>query len=367
MALAVLACAAALMLGACDSSTTEPTDERFGIAVVAETPGGEPVVGLRVAIRPCIDVNLTGGQGDPCVADAPTAPTQPAAIAKTSGVTYQGFEVETSGLLLEALLFFRWRTTMEVNNRGFEVQIREASAEEYEVLGFVEGAGTIEELQFYEFRITITVGSYVLRLRQEDLDGTSTFSDEVPVTYEAPPIPSSRLTSVYPNPFTDQTTLDYFIGDESPNTRVDIVDLAGNVVYTNDEPLQPARGYRIQWTAEGVPSGVYTVRVRVDDEVVGAFAVARWAVLPDDAIDGSDVRGATNAMGTFETLDVMLAPAFYGPDELEYRGLNNELLGTFALPERVRVTLIDPATGAQQAYDRAIVDGPNTFALTWDQ
>ena len=105
MALAVLACAAALMLGACDSSTTEPTDERFGIAVVAETPGGEPVVGLRVAIRPCIDVNLTGGQGDPCVADAPTAPTQPAAIAKTSGVTYQGFEVETSGLLLEALLF----------------------------------------------------------------------------------------------------------------------------------------------------------------------------------------------------------------------------------------------------------------------
>ncbi|MEL7168842.1 MAG: T9SS type A sorting domain-containing protein [Bacteroidota bacterium] len=290
--MAVFACAAALMLGACDSSTTEPApiDERFGIAVVAETPGGEPVEGLRVAMRPCFPVLVEGRLQDECATAVPAAPSQPAARAAASGIA----DVPSDFV------------------RG----------------DFVRGEA-VEALQ---------VRSGV----------------------------STQLGNAYPVPFSETTTYEYRVGTDGEAVTIEVADLAGGVVTVVDGNTNLG-DHREQWRPDTLPSGVYVLRLRSGDTVVDSLAVARWAVLPDDAIDGPDVRGATNAMGTFETRDVMLAPAFYGPDELEYRGLNNELLGTFALPERVRVTLIDPATGAQQAYDRAIVDGPNTFTLTWDQ
>ncbi|MEM6784530.1 MAG: hypothetical protein AAF624_12440 [Bacteroidota bacterium] len=125
--------------------------------------------------------------------------------------------------------------------------------------------------------------------------------------------------------------------------------------------------HTLKWESVDQPSGVYVVRMKDRDTVLDSLAGARWAVLAPDATEGPDVRGETDAGGAFETLDVTLAPAFYGPEELGYRGENNEDLDTFSLPERARITLINPATGAQQTYGRAIVDGPNTFALTWTQ
>ncbi|MEL6610447.1 MAG: hypothetical protein AAFQ53_00005 [Bacteroidota bacterium] len=61
-------------------------DERFGIAVVAETPGGEPVEGLRVAMRPCFPVLVEGRLQDECAKAVPAAPSQPAARAAASGI-----------------------------------------------------------------------------------------------------------------------------------------------------------------------------------------------------------------------------------------------------------------------------------------
>ncbi|MEL6444555.1 MAG: T9SS type A sorting domain-containing protein [Bacteroidota bacterium] len=362
--------ALALVLAACDSSSTEtdapdpadPPNDRFRIAVVAETPGGEPVEGLRVAIRPCFSALSVGVLAETCVAAAEAAPHQALAGKTSSTVTYERVDATIIEGLSESTLNVTWVTSAEAENLGFEVQLREKSAGGFSVIGFVEGGGTTGSDRSYEFEAPIAPGDYVLQLRHEDTQGVSGLSDEVLVS------PSqSGLGAVFPNPFLQRATVSYFIGDESHDARVEIRDLPGNLVFTDERPAQSTGSFAAVWEGGGVPTGVYVVRMLVNDMVVSERFAARWVAFPVGLTDGPDVRGETDADGAFETLDVTLAPAFNGSGELAYRGENNELLGTFTMPKRVRVTLVDPVTSAQQTYDRAIVDGPNAFTLTWDQ
>ncbi|MEM8601119.1 MAG: hypothetical protein AAGF99_14460 [Bacteroidota bacterium] len=367
---ALLTLLALFAFAACDSSTPEaappdpvdPPDERFRIAVVAETPSGEAVEGLRVAIRPCFDVTFTGGQADDCLAAVPAKPRVPAAASPVEyGLIEVEYVSEAGGATIDIALV--WETFAETNNRGFEVQMRRGDEAPFEVLGFVDGAGTIMELQRYRFETTIAEGAYDLRLRQEDLDGTSTFSFEVQAIYTRPSFPT-QLNTAYPTPFVVITRFDYTVGTDGLDLTFEITDLSDAVVARLEGPTLFGN-HTLVWESVDQPSGVYVVRMKDGDTVLDSLAVARWAILAPDATEGPDVRGTTDAAGAFETLDVTLAPAFYGPAEIEYRGEANEDLGTFSMPERVRITLIDPSTGAQQTYDRAIVDGPNAFALTW--
>ncbi|MEM9997163.1 MAG: hypothetical protein AAF809_05635 [Bacteroidota bacterium] len=352
----------------CDSSSETdppiPVDGLFGIAVVAETPGGAPVEGLRVAIRPCFSVQVRIEE-DPCTGGNPVVPASPVqAQARVGGVELTNFDVFVKGVGLEANVRLEWGTASETDNRGFEVQVREESEEAFTALGFVDGAGTTVEPQTYSFETTIGEGVYTFRLRQEDLDGTSTFSPEVEAVYTRPNFPSD-FGSAYPTPLLDVTQFSYRIGTDDPVVTFEVTDVAGDVVALF-EGATSFGAHVIEWQAADQPTGVYLVRMRDRDTAIDSVAVARWAILPPDATDGADVRGQTDADGRLVTADSTLAPAFYGPAELEYRDENNNLLGTFSMPPRVRITLIDPATGARQTYDRDIEDGPNAFVLTWD-
>ncbi|MEM8600251.1 MAG: T9SS type A sorting domain-containing protein [Bacteroidota bacterium] len=176
---------------------------------------------------------------------------------------------------------------------------------------------------------------------------------------------ANDLSSVYPSPFVEQTTVSYRSDGTGTELEVEIVDLDGEVFTLVEQNITSARDYVVGWDNDG-PSGVYTVRLVQDETVVGSIAVAHWAVLAPDATDGPDVRGRTDAEGRLETESQTLAPAFFGPEELTYRDEQNALLGTFEMPTRVRITLIEALSGRQQTYDRDLVNGPNTFDLTWD-
>ncbi|MEM6785282.1 MAG: T9SS type A sorting domain-containing protein [Bacteroidota bacterium] len=176
---------------------------------------------------------------------------------------------------------------------------------------------------------------------------------------------ANDLSSVYPSPFVEQTTVSYRSDGSAMELEVEIVDLDGEVFTLVEQSITSARDYIVAWENDG-PSGVYTVRLVEDETVVGSIAVAHWSVLAPDATDGPDVRGRTDAEGRLETESQTLAPAFFGPEELTYRDENNALIGTFEMPARVRITLIEALSGRQQTYDRDIVNGSNAFDLIWD-
>ncbi|HAB53906.1 MAG TPA: hypothetical protein DCE80_17305, partial [Ignavibacteriales bacterium] len=74
-----------------------------------------------------------------------------------------------------------WSTATELNNYGFEIQ-RKALGGEFATIAFVKGNGTTTQKNEYSFiEKNIDEGKYFYRLKQIDLDGTTSYSKEVEV------------------------------------------------------------------------------------------------------------------------------------------------------------------------------------------
>lgn len=123
-----------------------------------------------------------------------------------------------------------WQTASEFNNDFFEVQ-RSFDGEAFEVIGIVEGNGTVNQLISYGFTdYSPLAGETYYRLRQVDYNGDYEYSPIAKVNREE----VSDLTLV-PNPTSDQAIylrLSGFHGEQS--VQVKIFDLQGKLYYSNN-------------------------------------------------------------------------------------------------------------------------------------
>ena len=129
-------------------------------------------------------------------------------------------EIEPAGALPVELLSFtgrrvdevhvlNWETASEQNNAGFEVQ-RSTDGQAWESLGWVDGFGTTNTNQKYDFvDKTPYIGGNYYRLQQFDYDGTNDFSNIVYLEnfQEAP------IIQVLPNP----SPRDFVVTVANPN------------------------------------------------------------------------------------------------------------------------------------------------------
>lgn len=74
--------------------------------------------------------------------------------------------------------------------------------------------------------------------------------------------PLGRLHPAYPNPFNDQTTIRYTLG-QTARVTVMIYDLLGQLLYKSTPQQRSAGSHRLSWNAD-TASGIYIVRLRVD-------------------------------------------------------------------------------------------------------
>jgi hypothetical protein len=69
------------------------------------------------------------------------------------------------------------------------------------------------------------------------------------------------LSQNYPNPFNPSTTIDYSLS-KSDMITLTIYNLVGQEVAMLVNKIQPAGNYKITWTADGLPSGMYLYRLQ---------------------------------------------------------------------------------------------------------
>jgi hypothetical protein len=151
-----------------------------------------------------------------------------------------------------------WSTATETNNLGFEVQ-RSSNGNEFVTAGFVDGNGTVTEIQNYTFTDkNLEVGNYSYRLKQNDYDGTFEYSNVVEVEVFAPDV--FTLEQNYPNPFNPSTMIKFSLATDS-KVSLTVFDVLGQEVANLTSGNLAAGSHEINFNASNINSGVYFYRI----------------------------------------------------------------------------------------------------------
>ncbi|MDX1685026.1 MAG: SdrD B-like domain-containing protein [Saprospiraceae bacterium] len=158
-----------------------------------------------------------------------------------------------------------WRTAVELNTDFFEVERRHESEKDFTVIGEVEAAGTSYSPQDYllkDFDVQET-GLYYYRLRQVDRDGAFGYSEIRVVEVKG----TINTINLYPNPTSDLLTLELYLNKGS-QFSIDLQDEMGRTVPDHYIEIDAKAGYnKHQIDVRNIPSGVYIIRLKVDDDV----------------------------------------------------------------------------------------------------
>ncbi len=219
---------------------------------------------------PCSFGELAGGVGWDWapVYSVPAPATQTSTGLEGSGVAYYQIIVTDDLIPVEMTSFtynvkdnnvnLNWRTATETNNSGFEVQRKTAG--EWQTIGFVKGSGTTTQSQTYAYTDAgLASGTYVYRLNQVDLDGSSHASSELSIVINN--AADFALVQNYPNPFNPATQIGYSVGQRA-NVSLVVYDLLGREVATLVNEVKEPGSYKVNFSASNLPSGVYTYRIQ---------------------------------------------------------------------------------------------------------
>ncbi|HAS44438.1 MAG TPA: hypothetical protein DCS93_28425 [Microscillaceae bacterium] len=161
----------------------------------------------------------------------------------------------------EKTVLVRWQTLSEFKNAGFEVQ-RSENGVDFEILGFVDGAGDSKVKLNYRFVDNQATRSAYYRLKQIDFDGEFKYS---PVVF----VQGSDLQkiSIYPNPFTRELKLDF--GSTQPTklpVYVEVFTAQGKRLLRTRGNATQVQGMLNQQVGE-LANGVYIIRLIIGNKV----------------------------------------------------------------------------------------------------
>jgi len=161
-------------------------------------------------------------------------------------------------------VFLNWSTATETNNHMFEIE-RRAENGEYFTIGYVNGAGTTTEPQYYSYTDkTVETGKYFFRLKQLDFDGRYQYSNEVEVDVTGPL--TFALEQNYPNPFNPSTNIKYSV-PEAGNVKLSVYNLVGEEVAVLVNELSQSGFFEVSFDASNLPSGTYLYKLQSANSV----------------------------------------------------------------------------------------------------
>jgi len=197
-----------------------------------------------------------GSKGDAVVAqiglDDITAVSQPVPVELNS------FSASVSDKTVK----LDWSTATETNNLRFDVQ-RKYDAIEWQTIGSIKGNGTTTQTQHYSFSDDLSnysASKISYRLKQVDLDGSFSYSNEINVDNNM--VSSYQLEQNYPNPFNPSTKIKFNI-PMTEKVRIEVLNAVGNKVATLMDEVKEAGSHEIQLNAENWATGVYYYKISV--------------------------------------------------------------------------------------------------------
>lgn len=168
------------------------------------------------------------------------------------------FSAEKSGSSVKLI----WSTATEVNNDYFAIE-KSKNGATFVDIGHVKGSGTSSSEKKYSLLDDAPYeGNSYYRLKQTDFDGKNETFEMVAVYYERQP-GGGCILKVFPNPCVGQCTvaLTDCIDAEDPEINVELIDAAGNKVYSKIPYRDEKGSFNFQIDTENnLTPGVYIVR-----------------------------------------------------------------------------------------------------------
>jgi Secretion system C-terminal sorting domain/Metallo-peptidase family M12B Reprolysin-like len=148
-----------------------------------------------------------------------------------------------------------WTTASEKNNKGFQIE-RSYDATHWLSMGYVKGVGNSDTKNTYTFQDASPLGLSYYRLRQQDFDGTETFSNIVSIKSD-----SKTKVILAPNPVQNDLVISF--ESETYAEEVNVYDLLGRVVFQRKKPSG-----RLEVDMRNVQAGMYIVEINMDGKRV---------------------------------------------------------------------------------------------------
>lgn len=163
------------------------------------------------------------------------------------------------GLALSERNAIRWETISETNNNYFSV-LRSYDAINFEPIGKINGAGSSQEQNYYQFDdFDIRSGLVYYRLKQVDFDGQYELSEVIALDRKSS---TQGLITAYPNPTTDIIVTEVN-GAKGSNGVISITDMNGTIVQQKTVYTQGIKKHQFD-LGEYAP-GMYFVRYQDDN------------------------------------------------------------------------------------------------------
>ena len=154
-------------------------------------------------------------------------------------LSFEGKQVDES-------IFLNWETSSEVDNDYYTIE-HSLDAQNYIEMGIVSAKGAIG-IQAYEFIDTQpNQGWNYYRLKQTDLDGTSTYIDPISIFYDN----SSEFVTIFPNPTKNTLNIEGFDGQ----VNFTISNIQGQEIISD----QGEDTFEVDLS--DLPAGVYTLNL----------------------------------------------------------------------------------------------------------
>jgi hypothetical protein len=158
----------------------------------------------------------------------------------------------------------KWTTASEVNNKGFELERSASDENNFKSIWWTDGNGntTNSNNYFFEDKNVKSGSVYYYRLKQLDYNGTFQYSHIVKTKL----MEDDFSFTVSPNPFHLSSTLNFSL-KENAYVKVEVFNSLGMKILTitDKQCLPGAYSYYFDLKESGLNSGVYTIRILIDE------------------------------------------------------------------------------------------------------